>query len=82
MRGIHGFSGDIVPGAVGDFTHRPIRNRRLPALAIPRTRKRNSKKILLAPYHRRNHHRRNRDFADVYDVSFDVIPRQRDILSV
>ena len=65
MRGIYGFSGGVVPGAVGNFTHRPIRNRRLPALAIPRTRERNSKKILLAPYHRRNHHRRHRDSANV-----------------
>ena len=65
MRGIHGFSGDIVPGVVGDFTHRSIRNCRLPALAIPRTRERNSKKILLAIDHRRNHHRRHRDFTNV-----------------
>ena len=69
MRGIHGFSGDIIPGAFGNFTYGPIRNCRLPALAVPRTRERNSKKILLASYHRRNHHRRHRNSVDVYDVN-------------
>lgn len=73
MRGIYGFSGGVVPGAVGDFTHRPIRNRRLPALAIPRTRERNSKKILLAIDHRRNHHRRHRDFTNVRVVKIKNI---------
>ena len=68
MRGLYGFSGGFVFGAFRNITHGPICNCWLSTLAIPRTRKRDSKKILLATHHRRNYPRRNRNIVDVYGV--------------
>ena len=72
MRGIYGIPGNHIPGAVGDIAHGPLCNCRLSALAISRTRECDSKKILLATYHRRHHHRRNWNFVD--DVIHTIPP--------
>ena len=71
MCGIYGLSGGVVFGTVGNIPYGPIRNCGLSAVAIPRTRKRDCKKVLLAINRIGNHHRRIWNNIDV----LSLVPR-------
>lgn len=62
---IYGVSGLFIFGSIGDIPHRAIRNCGVPVMAIPRTRKHDSKKILLAIDGGGNNHRRIGNNIDV-----------------